>query len=58
MLKNKWMHKGEEPLLNDLMRDPMIELVMKRDNLAAKDVWKVVINAKQQMDKKEQSKMA
>ena len=52
MLKNKWSVRGEEPLLDELMQDPIIELVMKRDNLAVQDVWKVVINAKRHIDKK------
>jgi len=52
MLTKKWSIRGEEPLLDDLMQDPIIKLVMKRDNLAAQDVWNVVSNAKQHIEKK------
>lgn len=52
MVLKKWSIRGEEPLLDELMQDPIIELVMKRDNLAVQDVWKVVINAKRHIDKK------
>ena len=52
MLTKKWSVRGEEPLLDDLMKDPIIKLVMKRDNLAAQDVWNVVTNAKQHIVKK------
>jgi|GEM_PF-1949010 len=58
MVLNKWSVRGEEPLLDELMQDPIIELVMKRDNLAVQDVWKVVINAKRYIDKKALPKAA
>lgn len=52
MSLNKWSSRGEEPQLDEVMKDPIIELIMKRDNLAAQDVWKVVINAKRHIDNK------
>ncbi|MDV7340294.1 hypothetical protein RYZ26_11865 [Terasakiella sp. A23] len=48
----KWSQRGEEPKLNDLMSDPIVGLIMARDNLQANDVWKVVEKAKEQIDKK------
>ncbi len=52
MLSTKWSQRGEEPKLNELMSDPMVELIMARDNLEVNDVWKVVEKAKEQIDKK------
>lgn len=52
MLTTNWSQPGEEPKLQDLMTDPMVELIMARDNLQADDVWKVVEEAKQHFDKK------
>lgn len=52
MLTTKWAQAGEEPKLQDLMADPMVALIMARDNLKADDVWKVVEEAKQHFEKK------
>lgn len=52
MVSNKWASHGEEPLLKDLMEDPIVALIMKRDNLKADDVWNVVNRAKIQFDRK------
>jgi len=51
MLSKKWMRSGEEPRLRDMLNDPIVELVMARDNLKANDVWKVVNKAKAQIDR-------
>jgi len=41
----KWTHAGEEPRLDEVMNDPIVHLVMARDNLKIDDVWQVVKNA-------------
>jgi len=46
MLANKWAQSGEEPLLKDVMSDPIVGLIMARDNLEEDDVWKVLEKAK------------
>lgn len=38
----KWGQAGVEPCLNEVMNDPIVQLVMARDNLKSDDVWKVV----------------
>lgn len=50
MLSKKWMRSGEEPRLKDMLNDPIVELVMARDNLNANDVWQVVNQAKAQIN--------
>lgn len=38
-----------EPALDELMRDPLVHLVMKRDNLVPDDVWPVLHRAGQRL---------
>lgn len=52
MTMTKWSQRGEEPNLEELLNDPIVELVMARDNLKADDVIQVVQKAKQHFDKK------
>lgn len=35
-----------EPLLSDVMNDPLVHLVMKRDGLGPQDVWPVLLRAR------------
>ncbi|WP_167730358.1 hypothetical protein [Terasakiella sp. SH-1] len=52
MLSKKWAQSGIEPSLKEMMKDPIIELIMARDNLKTDDVWQVVQNAKQQIEQR------
>ncbi|SCA54795.1 conserved hypothetical protein [Candidatus Terasakiella magnetica] len=52
MTHNKWAQSGIEPCLEDMMKDPIVELIMARDNLKKDDVWKVVHSAKQQIEQR------
>ncbi len=51
MLSKNWTEGGEEPSLNEVMSDPIVELVMARDNLKHDDVWKVVEEAREGLEK-------
>lgn len=51
MLSNKWAQAGQEPSLKEMMADPIVAMVMARDNLQADDVWKVVEKAKERIEK-------
>ncbi|NVJ92607.1 MAG: hypothetical protein HWE34_13170 [Methylocystaceae bacterium] len=52
MSPSKWAEFGEEPKLKDIMSDPIVALIMARDNLKANDVWEVVNKAKESFEKK------
>jgi len=49
MLSKKWTHSGEEPRLKDMLNDPIVEMIMARDNLQPNDIWQVVNKAREQM---------
>jgi len=55
MLSKKWMRSGEEPRLKDMLNDPIVELIMARDNLNANDIWQVVNQAKAQINQVERN---
>ena len=40
---------GIEPSLHDLMNDPVLQLVLKRDGLSKEAVSKVVLGAKERL---------
>ncbi len=46
METQNWNGHGQEPRLQDMLNDPIVELVMARDNLNADDILKVVQEAK------------
>jgi len=50
MLSKKWTQHGEEPTLQDVMADPIVKMVMERDNLKENDVWQIVNKAKEQIE--------
>ena len=50
MLKKNWTEAGQEPSLNEVMADPIVKLVMARDNLKQDDVWRVVEQARENME--------
>jgi hypothetical protein len=37
-----WLRAGVEPSVADLLNDPIVRLVMRRDNLAPSDVLRVL----------------
>ena len=37
-----WSEAGPEPYIDDLLADPIVHLVMRRDRLTAEDVWAAV----------------
>lgn len=38
-MKTAWCRTGEEPALEELLADPMVQLVAQRDGLTAADIW-------------------
>lgn len=40
-----WGEAGVEPSLQEVMAEPIVHLVMRRDGLSAKDVWLAVLAA-------------
>lgn len=51
-MSKKWEKRGEEPMLEEIMKDPIIGLVMARDNLAHEEVWHVVRQAQDKLCKR------
>lgn len=41
-VKPDWSEPGVEPALADVMNDPIVHLVMRRDSLTPDEVWSVV----------------
>lgn len=39
-----------EPTLEDLLSDPIVEAVLRRDGLTRRDVWRAVALARQQLE--------
>lgn len=44
--REDWAHAGVEPRLEDLVNDPIVHLVMRRDDVARSDLLKVVARAR------------
>ena len=40
--EKNWAQAGIEPRLDEIMNDPIVHLVMARDNLNVDDVWQMV----------------
>lgn len=38
-MERKWARAGVEPLLSELMSDPIVHLLMLSDNITSEDVW-------------------
>jgi hypothetical protein len=47
-----------EPYLSDVMNDPLVHLVMKRDGLGLQDVWPVLLRARVEAVCRDASKAA
>lgn len=52
MSSKKWEGRGIEPPIEDVMSDPIVALIMARDNIDKDDVWKVVEKAKAVIENK------
>lgn len=44
---DKWARRGAEPALVDVMSDPIVHLLMRRDHLRATDVWLIIEQGRQ-----------
>ncbi len=47
--KPDWSGAGIEPALADVMNDPLVHLVMRRDSLTPDQVWSVVNAARRRL---------
>lgn len=41
-MERDWRHAGIELALHEVMAEPIVHLVMRRDHLTADDVWAVI----------------
>ena len=57
MTMNQAWAEGE-PALEDLLSDPIIDVVLRRDGLARCDVWRAVDLARQRLDPETQESSA
>lgn len=49
--KPDWTGAGIEPALADVMNDPLVRLVMRRDSLTPDEVWAVVNAARRRLNR-------
>ncbi len=47
--KPDWSKAGIEPTLAEVMNDPIVHLVMRRDSLTSDEVWSVVNAARRRL---------
>ena len=45
----RWSTQGIEPDLHDLLADPIVQLVLRRDGLVVSDVWVAVSEARSRL---------
>jgi hypothetical protein len=50
-LREDWSRAGVEPGLDDLISDPLVHLVMRRDHVAPPDVLKALARARARLGK-------
>ncbi len=48
-MPRKWMERGAEPSLRELMDDPLTQAVMRRDGLTAEEVWIAIREAQKKL---------
>lgn len=48
-MPRKWIERGAEPSLRELMDDPLTEAVMRRDGLTAEQVWIAIREAQRKL---------
>ncbi len=46
---DSWSEAGREPRIEDLMADPIVHLVMRRDGLTANQVWHWIFQAQRRL---------
>lgn len=50
--QSRWERSGQEPRLEEMLADPMIELVMKRDGLTRDDLVALVQEARRRIGRR------
>ena len=48
-MARKWIERGSEPSLRELMDDPLTQAIMRRDGLTAEQVWQEMREAQQKL---------
>ena len=54
----RWERGGEEPLLEEMLFDPVVESVLKRDGLTREDVMAVMAAARLRIGSRDDRKVA
>lgn len=49
MTQHRWLARGLEPKLSDLLDDPLTRLVMRRDGVTWEELHSVVLSARQKL---------
>jgi hypothetical protein len=49
-LQAAWLSAGLEPTLDELLSDPIVELLMRRDRISRQDVLRAVQRARRRLD--------
>jgi len=49
-LQAAWSCAGPEPALDDLLYDPIVELLMRRDRIGRQDILRAVQRARQRLE--------
>jgi hypothetical protein len=50
--KQFWSSYGIEPDLTEVMADPLVHLVMRRDRIGQQDVWQAVAEARMRLSQR------
>jgi hypothetical protein len=56
-MPRKWIERGVEPSLRELMDDPLTWAVMRRDGLTAEQVWVTLRDAQQKLQSQSTAKL-
>ncbi|QNT68160.1 hypothetical protein [Defluviicoccus vanus] len=48
-MRGKWIERGSEPSLRELMDDPLTQAVMRRDGLTAEEIWMAIRDAQRKL---------
>ena len=48
-MRGKWIERGSEPSLRELMDDPLTQAVMRRDGLTAEQIWIAIREAQRKL---------
>lgn len=48
MSGNKWSEAGVEPEVEDLLSDPIVNLILERDRISRDDVWAAIRAARRE----------